>query len=158
MVTPAGDFSLTFADSEHATVTFPGGSHDIEHFVYGYADKTDYLLGEWVFTMNGPDADGAPGAGMQWIIFDTRICCEVDGSTLAIGHGDGRNQPANASYDASSDTFYVSIGATDNSSGQPTTVGVAYVLRGDDRVMTGTVGPGTSAPSTTRVAAFRLSY
>jgi len=152
---PAGLFSVTFTDAEHATVSFPGGSYPIEHFAYGYASKLDYLLGEWVFTTIDV-ARGYPPGGAEWIIFDTHADNGVDGSPSLNGHGDGYEAYAIAQYDSTSNSFLVLIvdgPGTIESPGHQT----SYMISGDDRRMTGEIldaDPGDPM----QAAAFRLSY
>lgn len=79
----AGSVSIHFTSSETATMTFPGGSTQIQHEIYAYQNKNEYLYGEWAFNM---DISGTIDA--QWVVFNTTFTGS-DGTHYIAGAEDG---------------------------------------------------------------------
>jgi len=152
---PAGEFSITFSDAEHGTFMFPGGSYPIQHFVYGYGFKRDYLMGEWVLSLLEPPENGMAQGRSQWIIFDTPI-----GPYSIVGHDEAGTEQALATYDLFSDTFTITVQGISSGAGVQEEVPVVYTLQGDDRRLSGTGVTASDAPSNGPYPAFaaRLSF
>ncbi|HEY0232301.1 MAG TPA: hypothetical protein VGC55_13695 [Dokdonella sp.] len=146
----AGTFQIVFSDLETATLHYPGGSSDLEHFVYGFASKQDYLLGLWSFSEN---AGGL--ISTQWINFGSHYTGS-DGTIYVSGQGDNTsNTIALGQYVPSLGEFIVVIVDDVNYSH-------FYTMAGDDRRM---LGEGETEPPNTNptgngaiAAASRLLY
>lgn len=139
-----GPLSIVFTSPETATMTFPGGTTQIQHEIYGYADKTDYFLGEWSFTL---DTSGL--LSTQWIVFNGHYTGS-DGTVYASGQEDGVSGTiALGAYYASGNYFIV--GVADN-----TGFSFEYLFQlGDDRRMLGLgaiYSNGTTPPQPTEPA------
>ncbi|MEO5622087.1 MAG: hypothetical protein ABIQ78_01525 [Dokdonella sp.] len=78
-----GALTIHFHDNVTATLSWPGGSTEIQKYNYGFADATSVLYGEWAFSFN---IDGLVGG--DWVIFDTPYSGS-DGMTYASGHTQG---------------------------------------------------------------------
>jgi hypothetical protein len=123
---PAGTVTVSFATPETAVITYPGGSSPIQHELYGYSSKADYLFGEWNFStfIAGGIYDTV------WVVFPGTTTTS-SGTVYATGAEDGvSGTAAVGTYSASSDSFIIVM--NDN-------VGYshAYVLSGDDKRMSG---------------------
>jgi hypothetical protein len=126
LASPAGTFQIVFTDLETATLHYPGGSSHLEHFVYGFASKQDYLLGLWSFSENA--GNGLISA--QWINFDSHYVGS-DGSLYVSGQGDNSSSSvALGQYLPSLGEFIVVIIDDVHYSH-------SYTLAGDDRRMLG---------------------
>jgi len=124
---PAGTFQFVFSDLETAVLHFPGGSTNLQHFVYGYATKQDYLLGLWSFS----EHIATDVFSTQWINFNSHYTA-TDGTVYISGVGENSSSTAAlGSYNAASGIFVVVIiDSVDYSH--------TYILVGDDRRMLGT--------------------
>jgi hypothetical protein len=139
-----GPLSIVFTSPETATMTFPGGSTQIQHEIYGYANKTDYFLGEWAFTLNTSGL-----LSTQWVVFNGHYTGS-DGTVYASGQEDGVSGTAALGlYDAADNVFIVAI--ADN-------VGYSFEYlfqEGDDRRMLGLgtiYSSGTTPPQPTEIS------
>lgn len=79
----AGTVSIHFTSAETGTMTFPGGSTQIQHEIYAYQNKNEYLYGEWAFNM-----DIAGTIDAQWVVFNTTFTGS-DGTHYIAGAEDG---------------------------------------------------------------------
>jgi hypothetical protein len=61
----AGTLTIQFDSTETGTMTFPGGSTNIQHELFGYSSTQDYLLGEWVMSQFVSGSFST-----QWVIFN----------------------------------------------------------------------------------------
>lgn len=122
-----GNFKIIFSSREKATVYFDGGSRSIEHYNYGYADRTSYFNGEWQFSYQGfaGIVDG------QWVKFPGTTFKDSGGVVYASGVEDQySNSVALGRYDASSGTYLVGV-----ADGYGTTY--LYQFTGDNQHMLG---------------------
>lgn len=135
--TASGTLTIVFNSPETATMTFPGGSTQIQHEAYSYANKTDYFLGEWAFTL-----DTSGFLSTQWIVFNDHYTGN-DGSVFASGQEDGVSGTVALGAYYSSGNFFI-VGIADN-----TGYSFQYLFQlGDDRRMLGlgTIYSSNSSP------------
>ncbi|RYD14719.1 MAG: hypothetical protein EOP90_12275 [Lysobacteraceae bacterium] len=78
----AGSMSIQFHDNQHATISTPSGSIEIEKFNYGFPSLTSALYGEWIFSFN---IGGLVGG--DWLVFSEPFTGD-DGTVYAAGHSD----------------------------------------------------------------------
>lgn len=104
-VSAGGAVSITFSDTEHGTITYPGGSSPIQHLNYGYVSPTDYFQGEWVFSF-----DNAGVVTSQWVVFNTHYTA-TDGTVYSEGGQDGVAGTI-ALGTASNNTYIVAVGTS----------------------------------------------
>lgn len=124
--TARGTLTIVFNSPETATMTYPGGSTQIQHEAYGYANKTDYFLGEWAFTL-----DTSGFLSTQWIVFNDHYTGS-DGTIYASGHEDGVSGTVALGAYYSSGNYFI-VGILDN-----TGYSFEYLFQlGDDRRMLG---------------------
>ncbi len=121
-----GSIQIVFDSPETGTLSYPGGTTQIQHELYAYANKTDYFLGEWSFTL---DTSGL--LGTQWVVFNSHYTGS-DGTIYASGQEDGQTGTAAlAGYYANGNYYIVAI--ADN-----TGFSYQYLFsQGDDRRMSG---------------------
>lgn len=141
----AGQVIITFNSPESATLNYPGGSTQIQHELFAYANKTDYFLGEWNLSFN---ISGLVSS--QWVVFNSHYT-GTDGTVYASGHEDGLS--GTVALGAYYPTLNVYIAGVADSSGFSNQY--IYTL-GDDRRMLGlgVIFPtGTTPPTPTDPAA-----
>ena len=99
-----GALTIHFHNNNSATLSWPGGSTEIQKYNYGFADATSVLYGEWAFSYN---INGLVGG--DWIIFDAPYSAS-DGTVYASGHTDSTpSYPALGKYDAATNRWYVVV-------------------------------------------------
>lgn len=124
--TASGTLTIAFDSPETGTMTYPGGSTQIQHELYAYTNKTDYFLGEWAFTL---DTSGL--LSTQWIVFNDHYT-GGDGTVYAAGQEDGVSGTVALGAYYSSGNFFI-VGVADN-----TGYSFQYLFQlGDDRRMLG---------------------
>jgi hypothetical protein len=140
----SGTVSISFTSPETGTMLFPGGSTQIQHEVFGYTNKTDYLLGEWSFSLGGGGI-----ISTQWVVFSDHYTGS-DGTVYAAGQEDGiSGTAALATYLPNENAFIVVI--ADNAG-----YSFEYVFSGDDRRLLGLgaiFSTGTTPPTPADVSA-----
>lgn len=76
--TSAGIVSIQFDSTETGTMTFPGGSTNIQHELFGYNSSQDYLMGEWIFSQFVSNSFDT-----QWVVFNSTTV--INGITYESG-------------------------------------------------------------------------
>jgi len=137
----SGNLSIVFTSPETGTMTFPGGSTEIQHFLYGYANKTDYFLGEWSFSLN---VSGL--ISTQWVVFNGHYTGS-DGTVYASGQEDNISGTVALGAYYPSGNFFI-VGVEDNTG---FSFQYAFNLADDRRMLgLGTIyNTGTSPPQPT---------
>lgn len=78
----AGTMTIQFHDNQHATLSTPAGSIEIEKFNYGFPSLTSALYGEWIFSFNIASLIGG-----DWLMFVEPFTGD-DGTVYAAGYSD----------------------------------------------------------------------